>query len=54
MIRCIFVVLIWIATLGLLSINMEWSDGWSIHLVGWPDAIMKRKADRQAGKDGKK
>ena len=45
MIRCLIVLLLWLATLGIADIKAEWADGWKIELHGWLAAIV-RKAHR--------
>lgn len=46
MIKPILVFLFWLLTLGLFSIYVQWDDGWSIELIGWPDALARYLRDK--------
>jgi hypothetical protein len=42
MIRCAIVFLFWVATLGILDIEITWADGWNIKLNGWLGVVIRR------------
>lgn len=31
--------ILWVVTLGMLDIDVKYSDGLSVHLVGWPKKL---------------
>lgn len=50
--RSIFIVLLWVATLCVFSIRVEFVDGLRINLVGWPEAVGKWRKARKEARNG--
>ena len=46
--RALLWVMLYLLSLGTLSIRVRYTDGLEINLVGWPDALMNRRKHKSA------
>lgn len=54
MIRCLIVLLFWLATLGTIEIDIAWRDGWNIELHSWLTYVIRKHKESKDAARGPK